>query len=277
MTYKLSLWLNADYSPRCEFVELFLDKEYLGVYLLVETLKVNKHRIDIDENTSYVAEFDVHYKSKNTVIYLDVSQKPISIHNPKVATATAQNILKRHLDSLSQLIIGNNISIDSLEKWIDLQSYFRFYWVQEFSENRDGNFATSVFFTWTPGEPLKMGPLWDFDLAYNGHPNTLTQDPQKWFIRNHYWNGYLFKSNSFEKEAYSYWKTSRTSFEQLLDSIDVYREMLTLPAQNNFKKWDILKSTENRFHRHAYATYEDAVDALKNWIKTRIAWIDSQI
>lgn len=277
ITYKLSSWLNANYSPRCEFVELFLNKEYLGVYLLVETLKVNKHRIDINENISYVAEFDIHYKSKNTVIFLDVFQKPISIHHPKAATIPAQSILKKHLDSLTQLIIGSNIPIDSLEKWIDLQSYFLFYWIQEFSENRDGNFDTSVFFTWAPGEPLKMGPIWDFDLAYNGHPNTLTQDPQKWFIRNYYWNGSLFKSSSFEKEAFSYWKNNHTSFIQLLDSIDVYREILTFPAQNNFKKWPILGDTYSRYHQHSYDSHFAAVDALKKWIKTRITWIDSQI
>jgi hypothetical protein len=162
-----------------------------------------------------------------------------------------------------------------LEKWIDLQSYLLFYWVQEFSSNSDGAFGTSVFFTWNREEPLKMGPLWDFDLAYNGHTNIKTHDPEKWFIRNYYWNDYLFKADFFEKEAFSYWEQKRIYFEQVLDSIDVYRNMLHTPAQNNFKRWPILEDTTYRLHLHSYKSYPEAVDSLKSWIKRRLDWIDN--
>ena len=277
ITYKLSSWLKADYSPQCNFVELYLNHKYLGVYLIVETLKVNKNRINyIDKTNSFLAEFDVHYKAKDVVTFLEDESKPVTIHSPKLANDSTSSVLKNHLDSLNELIISNNYSKDTLKKWIDLQSYFLFYWIQEFSENRDGNFSTSVFFTWIPGSPIKMGPLWDFDLAYNGHPNELTKDPKAWFIRNYYWNTSLFTKDFFKKEANSFWDNHRHSFKQIIDSIEVYRNELKLPAKNNFKKWPILKDISSRYHTQSFDSYQAAVDSLKKWVQRRYNWIDSQ-
>ncbi len=275
LSYKLSSWLGANYTPRCTFVELYLNREYLGVYNFTETPKANKNRINwMDNENSYFAEFDIHYKEKNTVIWLNDQAKPVSVHIPKYASDFDFERLKNHLDSLNNAIKDNTISLDSLKKWIDLSSYFLFYWIQEFSENRDGIFDTSVFFTWTIGEPIKMGPLWDFDLAYNGHPNELTQNPEKWFIRNYYWNYYLFKNNSFLRQANSYWISHRDKFKQTIDSLSFYGEHLKLAAENNFKRWPILQDTNLRYHPYSYSSYNDAVVALKNWIETRISWID---
>ncbi len=277
ITYRLSKWLGAEYTPNCEFAELYINKQYLGVYLITETIKPEKNRINtIKDNESFLAEFDIHYKAKDQVIFLDEHRKPVSVHYPKTATTMTLNILKEHLDSLNALIKNNHLDLASLNKWIDLNSYLLFYWVQEFSENRDGNFDTSVFFTWTIGKPLKMGPLWDFDLAYNGHPNILTQDPEKWFIRNYYWNIHLFKNNSFKHEAYFYWKSHRDIFAKTIDSLNSYSDRISNAAKNNFKRWSILNDTSNKFHPHAYATHQEAIDSLKNWMVQRTKWIDEQ-
>ena len=277
LSYKLSSWLGANYTPRCTFVELYLNREYLGVYNFTETLKANKNRINwINNENSYLAEFDIHHKEKNTVIWLEDQAKPISVHIPKQATDFALNNLKNHLDSFNNVIKENAISLDSLRKWIDLSSYFLFYWIQEFSENRDSNFDTSVFFSWTIGEPILMGPLWDFDLAYNGHPNTLTQNPEKWFVRNYYWNYYLFSNEAFKHEAYSYWKEHRNIFRQALDSVYSYGVYLNSAASNNFKKWPILHDTSSHYHLHPYRSYQEAIDSLATWMTKRIIWIDSR-
>jgi spore coat protein CotH len=59
LVYNLSANLGAYYSPRCEFAELFLNGEYLGVYLLTETIKIAKNRINIPKNENrYIVEVD---------------------------------------------------------------------------------------------------------------------------------------------------------------------------------------------------------------------------
>lgn len=47
LAYHLSVKFNAYYAPRCEFIELFLNRQYIGVYLLTETIKISKDRINM--------------------------------------------------------------------------------------------------------------------------------------------------------------------------------------------------------------------------------------
>jgi len=47
--------------------------------------------------------------------------------------------------------------------------------------------------------------------------------------------------------------------------------------QNNFKRWNILRNTEYVYHRKSFNHDKEAVEDLKNWIQTRIQWIDNHI
>lgn len=74
ITYKLASWLNAKYAPRCEFVELYLNKSYLGVYLLSETIKKGKNRILLDDS-AFIAEFDIKQKKDDITISTESGKK----------------------------------------------------------------------------------------------------------------------------------------------------------------------------------------------------------
>ena len=57
MMTRLSEWLGAKYTPRMQFVEVYLNRNYMGLYLLSETVKVGKNRVNIDENdTTFLVE-----------------------------------------------------------------------------------------------------------------------------------------------------------------------------------------------------------------------------
>lgn len=276
MTYKLSSWLRADFSPDCKFAELYLNNKYLGVYLLTESLKVDKNRINIPkDDSSYFAEFDLKYKTEENVVFLE-GGKPITIHYPKMIKNHERQIIKSHLDSIQSTIFSYNFNEDSVSKWFDLNAYFLYYWVQEFAENRDAIFEISVHFTWRVGQPLKMGPIWDFDLGYNGHPNKSTINPQAWFIRNYYWNVPLFSKKFFIQKANIYWRENRQTFEKVLDSLPYYSKFIEKASQNNFKRWPILKDTSLVYHTKAFASHQEAVDSLYSWLKTRIIWINKE-
>ena len=49
IAYNLSASLEAYYTPRCRFIELYLNKEYIGVYLLTETIKTSKDEMSYIE------------------------------------------------------------------------------------------------------------------------------------------------------------------------------------------------------------------------------------
>ena len=283
ITYRLSTLLGAYYAPRCEFAELYLNGEYLGVYLLTETIKVAKNRVDIPKNDySYIVEVDKKYKKNEQVVFSDVLTEngtgmPFRVHDPKNATAASLDTVQNHIQEFENFLktikTGEK---NELEKWIDVDEFIKHYWIQEFSKNNDAQFYTSVYFSWVRGDRMRMGPVWDFDLAYGNHSREKVKSVENWYMRKH-WYMYLLRDENYRDLNSVFWKSKRAFFVNALDSIDSCRKFLKKTVQNNFKRWNILGDKTGWWQNDdLYDSYKESVTDLKRWISERIQWIDSQ-
>ena len=283
LAYNLSTKLVAYYALRCEFVELYLNKEYLGVYLLTETIKIAKHRINIPENdNSYVVEIDARLREGDQIahshILRDDSRFHFQIHSPKDASQQSLESIENYIQAFETYLANiHNKKNNHVAQWIDIDEYVKHYWVQEFSKNPDADFKTSVYFSWIKNDIIKMGPIWDFDVAFGGYIGERVTSFKYWYIKDAYWNKYLFQDSILKHAVLDYWKTKGPVFSSTLNVIDSIQNVLQQSVINNFKRWDILQSTEFKFHSHSFQTYKDATDNLKNWIEKRIAWIDEEL
>ena len=285
ISYRLSSALNAYYAPRCEFAELYLNGEYLGVYLLTETIKIGKNRVNIPQNDeSYIVEVDKKYKETEQVVFSDILKndtngKPFRIHDPKNASEAVLDTIQNHIQNFEKFLktIKSGKKND-IEDWLDIEESVMHYWVQELTKNPDAEFYSSVYFSWIKGKLIRMGPVWDFDLAFGNHINANINLSDGWHIRTKYWNNYLFKSDEYVERVNQFWNEKRDEFIAVLDSIDNQGAFLSKAAKNNFKRWEVLKDTSSSLWKDkAFSTYDDAVSSLKNWLSKRIQWIDEQL
>ena len=274
ISFKLSEWVGLSYTPRSEYVEMFLNRQYMGVFLLAEKIKVGKRQVNLpDENNCYLVEIDKKYKPKDQVI-ISGMKVPFRILYPKNASEDRIDCLRQHLDSLENFLTAGFDSLEEIKRWFDLSSYLKFYWIQEFAKNHDAAFKTSVYFSWCKGGTIKMGPVWDFDIAYGG---LFQPFYSSWYIRNHYWNEYLFKNAEFKKAAKKYWVENQDIFQRAIDSLDLYQMYLQDAADNEYKRWPVLNSTEYRGHLQAYDSYFESVDSLQSWMENRREWINKHL
>ena len=278
LIYQSSQGLLTNDAPKCRFTELYINNEYLGVYLLTETIKFSKNRLkQTDHDDLFLIEFDAKYKETDQYIHSEKSDYTYTIHYPKNLSENVQNKVLEQIDSLDDFINYGDINDTNLfNEKIDIKDYFNHYWIQEFSKNPDAAFWTSVYFTWNLKDPLKMGPVWDFDLAFGGHMDEAIRSPQNWHVKHSHWNKTIFRKVNLKKIAYDSYLENRPRFISLLDSIDRTKDILSEAAKNNFKRWDILSSTDNKWHQKGYDSYDEAVLDLKQWIAERIKWIDAQ-
>ena len=279
LAYRLAADIGMEYSPRCKFVELYLNGEYQGVYLLTETIKVDKNRVNVPKNDkSYIVEFDEKYKADEQVVFSDVlaSSKPFRIHYPKNASDTVLNALLSRIQSFETFLMTvDSASLDEIESWIDVDAFAKHFWIQELAKNPDANYLTSVYFTWVEGGAIKMGPVWDFDLAFAGFGAWEKELALSsgWRTKDEYWSERLFSNEEFEKKVGGYWETLRPSFERSIFILDSLYEVLERPADENFSRWDILQKGGKWLYR-GVESYEKAVVNLKDWIVKRMDWID---
>ena len=284
LLYHLSAKLGAYYAPRCDFAELYINNEYLGVYLLTETIKIGKNRINIpNKDNSYIVEIAQNNRHTDLVFYTHIIKtdsigKPFRVHEPKEPSKETLSTLINHVEDfenyLKTIQLGKK---NDVSQWMDLSECIKHYWIQEFSKNPDAAGYSSLYFTWEKEGLIRMGPVWDFDLAFGSHSNETINQTDKWYIKSGYWHSYIFKDSIANHSRIEYWLENKIQFANTEVVVDSIRNLLQDAAKNNFKKWAILQSTTYKYHRHAYNTYEDAVEDLKKWIKERIHWIDKEI
>lgn len=274
ITYKLYRQVSNRYSPRAEFVELFLNREYQGVYLLTETIKTGRDRVNIpDYDDYYLVEKTKYYKDSDVVVKTQNGHVFI-IKSDNKTSPEARTQLKKHLDSLENLLEND---LTSIKKYIDIEKFIAYYWIQEFSKNYDGNFYKSIYFTIENSHVLKFGPVWDFDLAYGNSASESVNTNSGWYVRDSPWNQELLSKKEIYEKSIAFWEQNRPYFEALQDTLTKYSSLLQKASDNEFSRWPVLKNTENWMYRKEYSEYNEAVLDLKEWIKSRIQWIDHEL
>ena len=272
-TYQLARTLQDDYSPRNQFVELYLNRNYMGVYLLVEHVKVAEHRVNISKSDSSFLFEKTRDADDDDILLQSYLNCTFNIKYPKDPTQESLNLLESHINEFEKGISNDSIT---LSKWIDIDDFVRYYWIQEFSKNIDGAFGRSIFITWQYNSPFQMGPVWDFDVAY-GIGNTRMMSPYDWYVRYQGWYKHLFKNGEFQKAVSQYWKDNRKTFLDAVDSITPAAKKLSKASRNEFKRWPTLQNDSDWPFVDSYENYDKAVDSLKSWITQRIQWIDDNI
>jgi hypothetical protein len=278
MMTRLSEWLGAKYTPRMQFVELYLNRKYMGLYLLSESIKVAKNRVNIEENdTTFLVEkedskkFDPPYVQSDNGYYYHIK-------SPKNPSPETEELLLDHIKAFENFTMRPyRYNSNEIVQWIDLDDYLLFYWVHEYSKNEDGNFARSVHFTWKKGEPIHFGPLWDFDLAFGNASREQNKAPEEWYIRRYRLNYYILQNSLVDSAAVVYWKEHRETFKALIDSVPLYRSIIDKAIENEYRRWPVMKNTENWALKDPYDSYDEAVETMIEWMKQRYQWIDKEI
>ena len=276
ITYKLADWLGDEYTPRSQFVELYLNRQYQGVYQLVETVKVSEHRVNIPQSdSSFLLERGPTEHGDEHFVVTEQGTK-FEIKSPKEPTDSSTAQIKKALSQFENFLKSSNPK-GEITDYIDFEDYLRYYWIQEISKNMDGAFRRSIFLTWQKGDVIRLGPVWDFDVAYGNWEVDSLRTATDWYIRPSGWNGLIFKREKLWQEAARYWKEHRDFLATLPDSIRKYAKELAPATKNEFKRWPVLENTENWTYKEAYDSYDEAIDSLNSWINQRMDWIDNHL
>ena len=276
ITYKLADWLGDEYTPRSQFVELYLNRQYQGVYQLVETVKVSEHRVNIPQSdSSFLLERGPTEHGGEHFVVTEQGTK-FEIKSPKEPTDSSTALIKKALSQFENYLRSDNPK-GEITDYLDFEDYLRYYWIQEISKNMDGAFRRSIFLTWQKGDVIRLGPVWDFDVAYGNWEVDSLRTATDWYIRPSGWNGLIFKREKLWQEAARYWKEHRDFLATFPDSIRKYAKELAPATKNEFKRWPVLENTENWTYKEAYDSYDEAIDSLNSWINQRMDWIDNHL
>lgn len=156
-------YTTADWAPSGFNIEFVYNGKHRGNYYFCEQAKISDERLP----GQYLVEADL--KDGRGQIKGARSNNYFNVKHPEVADNSQElQYVKGKLDALENALYGGNWN--EVKRLIDLPSFADWYVIKELSKDYDGNMYTSTYCHIMEDGIIKMGPIWDFDLAFGGNP-----------------------------------------------------------------------------------------------------------
>ena len=275
-----------DYVPQAKYTELFINNKHAGTYLIGQKVEESKNRVNIGDN-GYLVEIDTdahgRIEEDDVVFRSNVwsnhySEGVFNIKEPSLDYDSDEyNLIKNHINHFESALFGENFKDPDLgyRSFIDIPSFVDWFLVNEISKNQDAVSFSSIYFNYVPGEKIKMGPIWDFDLAFGNVNYSNAENPGGFWIKDNLWYNRMFEDpyfNNLVKERLEYFNDN---LNNILSKIDDYETYLEKSQKKNFELYpDLLDPTKEVWPVPArFDNHHDYVKYLKNWIQERMTWL----
>ena len=278
MAFELGYISNLDWTPAGEFAEVFLNGEYNGTYNITQKVEASSNRVALGD-TGYLLELDQLDKIDPDDVYFEsrVTEKfIINIKEPELNYGSEEfRYIENLIAGFEGALFGANFQDENIgyKQYINLESFIDWYLISEITKNVDSQWYSSIYLNVMPGEKIKMGPLWDFDLAFGNTDYADTQYYEGWWVKFNPWYERLFQDPAFTqmvKDRFIYFKDNE---DLIIQKIDEYAEKLKWAQAENNNKWQTI-GTYVWPNPVIYDTYQEEVDYLKNWYLARMQWLE---
>lgn len=266
--YDLAAKAGMAYTPDCQWVELYLNGDYAGLYLLSERNEIHSHRVDLQETGSFLVCREMEWRliSQNDPhITLD-SGAALRIHDSGLTKAE----LRRIWQPVENAILSED-GIDpgtgrSWQELIDLDSWAMDYLTGEIFGNVDGGIVSTFFYRdgTDPSGKIYAGPVWDYDLTMGTKSAWQAEYVQAFFVdRAHIvsfedttWAYGLNRKPEFQSRIKELYKTVyRPLVQELLETgLDAYAAQIQRAAALDQRRWGTVSAVEETANIRRYLT-----------------------
>lgn len=264
---------NISYTPRNKFVELFLNGEYKGTYQLYETLKISKSRINIG-NENFLLEVDNHPKSKDVSFYVKHISNPIKIHSSTITNNDSNYIyIQQKISNIDNVIFSSNFldSENGYKKYVDIDALVEWYVITEITKNASNR--ANWYMTYERDRKLKMGPFWDYDLAFG---NTLwglaANDFSGFWMDSIPWFSQFIQDSIFKRKVTDRFDYFYNQKDSISDEIIKISQALNQSVIQNERLWNTL-GCSSCSPSNIQKKYGEHVLKMKLWFTQRLEWL----
>ena len=302
------------WAPRTRHVEVVINGEYMGVYVLMERIKRDVGRVDIatvtvadtigDELTGgYIMKVDKPTGSSNDSWASPhppwngaTQQINYQYHHPQFddLLPVQSTYIRDYITAFEDVMAAPNFAdtATGYAVYADVRSFVDFLILNEVSRNVDGYRLSTYLYKDkdSNGGKIVMGPTWDFNLGF-GNANYCEGDltsgwaidfnnvcPNDNYMVPFYWEK-LLTDTTFTNHLYCRWNHLRQGplhLDSVFARVDSMASYLDESKDRNFNRWPIL-GTYIWPNNATPPDYAGEIAYLKNWISDRFAWMDANM
>lgn len=290
------------YTPDAHFCEVLWKDEtgyrYQGVYLLMESIKVGKHRIDLpaySENGRITPALLRRDRYNENGLMLDnyATQNGFTSGYLDIEYPNKEDITEKGIRNITEQInrFERALYADSWEEfvkyrdYIDMESFVDYFILNEFFLNYDAGYNSTYMYMNYSGK-LTMGPVWDFDQAMDNNATDIANlyttafHSAPWFDR-------LLQDPVYVAaiiERYEELRESILSDESIGDFVYETVAYLGDAVERDWARWgyyytdgNYLKSDPYKKEDRNTDSYQEEVDKIMNVLSVHAAWMDKHL
>jgi hypothetical protein len=305
------------WASRTRFCEVVVNGNYQGVYLMIEAIKRDSNRVDVNhldstENSGlnvtggYIIKHDYWGATDSWLSpFHPIDHPTLDVHfvyeypKPTNITDSQKTYIQSYITQLETALYDTTFADTAIgyAKYMGIGSFLDYFIVNELSRNNDG-FKKSIYMhkdkdDSTHVKKLKMGPVWDFDWAWkdiNECSIFAATDGSGWAyhindcgpdVNSSGWYVRLMQDTVFQNKLRCRWDFLRTNIisdSTLFHYIDSVALYLDQAQTRHFLKWGNLGlNTGTPEMEPDPTTFAGEIAQFKGWIARRTAWLDANI
>ena len=312
-------------APRYAFAEVYINQaagalepgDYQGIYMVVETIKNNKSRLDLaqlePEDVSaeqitggYIFKFEWAASEQPTLAC--TGSEPLGgggfgfpgggfpggpgggaggtcwtdleVVDPDPLAPEQAAFLTDYVQQFHDSLHAEPFA--EYSQYIDVASFVDLFIISELTRNLDA-YTRSAYYYKERGGLITAGPLWDYNLTLGmGFGTNLEVVGWQFEERNvaSDWFRLLGTDPDFLARVSERWRELRTgllSEAQLEARVDALSAPLANAAVRDFERWPVADVSEGIFQLPDDPTWEGQLAVVREWTRERLAWLDSQL
>ena len=298
------------YSVQSRFVEVILNDQYQGIYILEEKIKQGKNRVPIAKirpqdiagdsltggyifclNRPKPGNYGWSSKYFSNISQDSANYFQCIVPSGKAIVQRQKEYIKDLIDQFETALMQPNFQNPQTgyRKYIDVPSFIDNMILNEVAKNPDAYRLSTYFYKDrdSKNRKIKMGPVWDFDISCGGSRFNEGRDGTGWqflyptsvnFIP--FWWKRFMEDPEFSRELYLRYKLLRKSvldLNAINKMIDQQANQLEEAQIRNYKMWPILGQVIWPNPAPPAQSFKEEIYNLKKWFKDRLEWMDKNI
>ena len=275
LVYDAAEQMGVPFVTEYQYVDLWIDGQYLGVYLLGEKAEIGKGRLNLQDPAGAMFELDNGFATDEDHYFFEgrlnsyfalkeiVEEDDEHIQQAMTNFQTAMTRLTTALTSQG----WENLSLSQLNEMIDVDSLARYYLMNEYVLNGESFFTSFFWYQDGASDVLHVGPLWDFDTCM-GNKNEKVTD------YNASSTSVLMKKMlnipAFYQRVQELYTRYKPVLTGMAGQVDGLRDEIGVSADLNYLRWSTLGAANPKPGGTPFApTYDEALSRVRTWLAGR--------
>lgn len=279
---EISSILDLPLAPSSEYCELFVNGEYMGLYLLSETVSAGVEMTDAGQEDAQDPEqsdylFKLDWNNEGSQFKTAVMELPVNIIYPAGVSQSGELYARQCFKRIEQCLYQKELPDPEYRNLLDMASFAGSWIAFELTICENSRVPSSVWYFKDAEGKLKAGPVWNSDAGtFNSTDQFVLRDYETTDFnsnRRSLWYSRLFRDEEFVSAVKACWAQHKTELKNIVGFVDEQASVIGETAKSTIQNWP----TDRNSNLDSRLPWNEAVDSLKDVLTSRWTFLDKSI